>query len=199
MAFFGFSQSGNYSGSAAPARPQIETDVKDALARMMTAIYKGDVDTYKQIVEHEFPENLGPRMKKDYRLTLQYHLVDNAEDMSPLQLAVISGNPRMVEEVLKLGGYIEHFMTTGEWHHKTARGIADVLLNKYADKPDVVARLKEIKSLLLQHGALPKTVTTLTGTRLVFPENKVNVNMYKRSVRKSRKAKKTRKHKIRRL
>lgn len=211
MAFFAAAPRQQYTQSYAPARPQIEIDLKDALARMDTAIYNDDIATYKQIVEHEFPETLAPRMKVDYKRILKYHYVPlentngtlkglnplqiELRGLSPLQLAVLSGNPRMVEEVLKLGNDLEHFMNDyddGKWQFKTARGIADILLSRHADTPEMAARYKEIKSILLQHGARPKTVTTITGTRLVFPENKANVNVYKRSIKKGRKSRKTR-------
>ena len=203
MAFLGASALGRRRKYAsAPSRPQIEIDVRDALFDMMEAIGTGNIPAYKQIVDIEFPVNLQPRMAKDYRTILKYyaHEMDGSQlqAMTPLQAAVYSGNPEMVKEVLKLGNDLEYYTDSVKHdiiENKTARGMADVFIAK-STSPEQAAPYRAIKKILLLNGAKPKTVTTITGTKLVFPENKANVNEYKRSsgkTRKGRKAKKTRK------
>ena len=203
MAFLGASALGRRSKYAsAPSRPQIEIDVRDALFNMMEAIGTGNVAAYKQIVDVEFPVNLQPRMTKDHRTILKYyaHEMDgaNLQAMTPLQAAVYSGNPEMVKEVLKLGNDLEYYTDSVKHdiiENKTARGMADVFIAK-STSPEQAAPYRAIKKILLLNGAKPKTITTITGTKLAFPENKANVNEYKRSsgkTRKGRKAKKTRK------
>jgi cobalamin biosynthesis Co2+ chelatase CbiK len=179
--------------------------VRNALFDMMEAIGTGNIPAYKQIVDVEFPLNLQPRMTKDYRTILKYyaHEMDGADlqAMTPLQAAVYSGNPEMVKEVLKLNNDMEYY--TDSLKHsiiqdKTARGMADVFI-AHSTSQEQAAPYRAIKKILLLNGAKPKTVTTLTGTKLVFPENKANVNEYKRLSGKTRKARKVRKtRKIRR-
>ena len=194
---------------------QIEMDVSDALNRMIFAIGDGDLARYKQIVNIEFPTKLGPRIEQGYRPLLQdyVHRRDGSDfqDMTPLQAAVFSGSPEMVEEVLKLGNDLE-YSTPGVIHeiieNKTARGMADLFIAK-STTPEQAAPYRAIKKLLLLRGAKPKMVTTIMGKKLAFPENKVNINEYKRGVemmnrmfgksqtrkgRKTRKARKTRKN-----
>ena len=200
--------------SEAPQMSQIEMEVSDALNRMIFAIGRGDLATYKQIVNVEFPSKLGPRIEEGYRPLLQdyVHPRDGSDfqDMTPLQAAVFSGSPQMVEEVLKLGNDKE-YSTPGVIHeileNKTARGMADVFIAN-STSPEQAAPYKAIKSILLKRGAKPKMVTTITGKRLAFPENKANINEYKRGVemmnrmfgktQSRRKARKTRKNKTRR-
>ena len=83
-------------------------------------------------------------------------------------------------------------------------GLADVLIKRYKT-PEEAAKFKAIKKLLLQRGAQPKMVTTITGRKLAFPENAENVQYYKNATaelnrimskvqtRKGRKSRKTRK------
>ena len=202
MAFAAFGHRHQRKHASAPSRPQIEIDVRDALFNMMEAIGTGNVAAYKQIVDVEFPVNLQPRMTKDHRTILKYyaHEMDgaNLQAMTPLQAAVFSGNPEMVKEVLKLGNDLEYYTDSVKHdiiENKTARGMADVFIAK-STSPEQAAPYRAIKTILLRSGAKPKTVTTMTGTKLAFPENKANVNEYKRSsgkTRKARKGKKTRK------
>ena len=202
MAFAAFGHRPQRKYASAPSRPQIEIDVRDALFNMMEAIGTGNVAAYKQIVDVEFPVNLQPRMTKDHRTILKYyaHEMDgaNLQAMTPLQAAVFSGNPEMVKEVLKLGNDLEYYTDSVKHdiiENKTARGMADVFIAK-STSPEQAAPYRAIKTILLRSGAKPKTVTTMTGTKLAFPENKANVNEYKRSsgkTRKARKGKKTRK------
>jgi len=185
--------------ASAPSRPQIEIDVRDALFDMMEAIGSGNIPAYKQIVDVEFPVNLQPRMTKDYRTILKYyaHEMDGSQlqAMSPLQAAVYSGNPEMVKEVLKLENDIEYYTDSVKHailENKTARGMADVFI-EHSTSQEQAAPYRAIKKILLLNGAKPKTVTTMTGKKLVFPENKANVNEYKRLSGKTRKARKARK------
>ena len=202
MAFAAFGHRHQRKHASVPSRPQIEIDVRDALFNMMEAIGTGNVAAYKQIVDVEFPTKLQPRMTKDHRTLLKYyaHEMDGAhlQAMTPLQAAVFSGNPEMVKEVLKLGNDLEYYTDSVKHdiiENKTARGMADVFIAK-STSPEQAAPYRAIKKILLLNGAKPKTITTITGTKLAFPENKANVNEYKRvsgKMRKTRKAKKTRK------
>jgi cobalamin biosynthesis Co2+ chelatase CbiK len=200
MAFLGAAALGRrHKYASAPSRPQIEIDVRDALFDMMEAIGTGNITAYKQIVDVEFPLNLQPRMTKDYRTILKYyaHEMDGADlqAMTPLQAAVYSGNPEMVKEVLKLENDMEYY--TDSLKHsiiqdKTARGMADVFI-AHSTSPEQAAPYRAIKKILLLNGAKPKIITTMTGKKLAFPENKANVNEYKRLSGKTRKVRKTRK------
>ena len=78
--------------------------------------------------------------------------------------------------------------------------MADVFIAN-SKTPEQAAPYKAIKKILLLNGAKPKMITTITGKKLAFPENKANVNEYMRGSkkgRKSRKAKNCRKNKTRR-
>ena len=199
MAFLGAAALGRRRKYAsAPSRPQIEIDVRDALFDMMEAIGTGNIPAYKQIVDVEFPVNLQPRMTKDYRTILKYyaHEMDGADlqAMTPLQAAVYSGNPEMVKEVLKLNNDMEYY--TDSLKHsiiqkRTARGMADVFI-AHSTSQEQAAPYRAIKTILLRSGAKPKTLTTMTGSKLAFPENKANVNEYKRLSGKTRKTRKIR-------
>lgn len=170
----------------ARVRPQIELDLENALDRMMSAIGSGDIQAYKQIVNDEFPVKFEPRMKVSYHKLLKNYIHPYNSGtftyMTPLQAAVFSGNPEMVEEVLQLGNDMEY--SSDDVIHpiiknKTARGMADVFI-AHSETPEQAAPYKAIKKILLLNGAKPKMVTTITGKRLAFPENKANVNEYKR-------------------
>lgn len=183
----------------ARVRPQIEIDVENALDRMMFAIGTGDIQTYKQIVNVEFPVNFKPHMKISYHELLKNYIHPYNSGtftyMTPLQAAVFSGKPEMVEEVLQLGNDMEY--SSDDVIHpiiknKTARGMADVFI-VYSTTPEQAAPYKAIKKILLLHGAKPKMVTTMMGKKLAFPENKVNVNEYMRGAIKTRKNRKARK------
>lgn len=192
----------------ASVRPQIELDLENALDRMMYAIGSGDIQAYKQIVNVEFPVTLKPRMTISYHALLKNYIHPYNSGtftyMTPLQAAVFSGNPEMVKEVLQLGNNME-YKSDDVIHpiiqNKTARGMADVFIAE-SKTPEQAAPYKAIKKILLQNGAKPKTITTMMGKKLAFPENKANVNEYMRTAvktRKNRKARKsTRKNKTRR-
>ena len=201
------------SRSLAPQMSQIEMDVKNALNRMMFAIGNGDIATYRQIVDVEFPKQLKPRMDTSYHklLSKYIHPMDGSDfqDMTPLQAAVFSGKPELVDLVLQLHNDIE-YSTPGVIHeileNKTARGMADVFIAN-SKTPEQAAPFKAIKKSLLLNGAKPKMVSTIMGKKLAFPENKANVNEYKRvsntinsiyrNSRKGRKTRKSRKNKTR--
>jgi len=164
----------------------IEMDIQDALNRMMFAIGSGDLAAYKQIVDVEFPKQLKPRMSTSYHKLLSEYIQprdrSDFQDMTPLQAAVFSGNPQMVEEVLQLHNDME-YKTPGVIHeileNKTARGMADVFIAE-SKTPEQAAPFKAIKKILLLNGAKPKMVTTITGKKLAFAENKEAVNEFKR-------------------
>ena len=202
------------SRSLAPQMSQIEMEVNDALNRMMFAIGNGDVATYRQIVDVEFPKQLKPRMSTSYHKLLKEYIHprdgSDFQDMTPLQAAVFSGKPELVDLVLQLHNDIE-YATPGVIHeileNKTARGMADVFIAN-SKTPEQAAPFKAIKKSLLLNGAKPKMVSTIMGKKLAFPENKANVNEYKRvsntinsiyrNSRKGRKTRKSRKNKTRR-
>jgi len=164
----------------------IEMEIQYALNRMMFAIRNGDLAAYKQIVDVEFPNQLKPHMNTNYHKLLSEYIHPrdrtDVQDMTPLQAAVFSGNPQMVEEVLKLHNDME-YKTPGVIHeiieNKTARGMADVFIAE-SNTPEQAAPFKAIKKILLLNGAKPKMVTTLTGKKLAFAENKEAVNEFKR-------------------
>ena len=157
----------------------------------------------------EFPKQLKPRMSSSYhKLLKEYnHPRDGSDfqDMTPLQAAVFSGSPEMVDEVLQLHNDIE-YSTPGVIHeileNKTARGMADVFIAQ-SKTEEQAAPFRAIKKSLLLNGAKPKMVTTIMGKKLAFAENKANVNEFKRMTnvvsdiyrnsRKGRKAGKARK------
>ena len=198
----------------ARVQSQMEIDLENALDRMMFAIGSGDIQTYKQIVNVEFPVKFKPRMKISYHELLKNYIHTGDDDfkyMTPLQAAVFSGNPDMVEEVLQLGNDME-YKSDDVIHpviqNKTARGMADVFIT-HSTTSEQAAPYKAIKKILLQNGAKPKMITTMLGKKLAFPENKANVNEFMRGSptansnygksRKNRKARKTRKNKTRRM
>jgi hypothetical protein len=199
MAFLAASALGRrHKYASAPSRPQIEIDVRNALFDMMEAIGTGNIPAYKQIVDVEFPVKLQPRMTKDYRTILKYyaHEMDGADlqAMTPLQAAVYSGNPEMVKEVLKLDNDMEYYTDSVKHailENKTARGMADEFI-AHSTSQEQAAPYRAIKKILLLNGANPKTVLTMTGRKLVFKENKANVNEYKRLSGKTRKTRKIR-------
>ena len=153
-----------------------------------------------------------------YPFLKQYiHPMDGSEfqGMTPLHVAVLTGEPDMVEEAMKLGSELETLSGATldpEFSQKTPRGLADVMIVR-SKTPEELAVFKAIKSKLLRRGAKPKMKMTITGKKLAFPENAANVQEYKNAVvaldrmlgtpmsrksRKNRKARKTRKNKTRR-
>jgi hypothetical protein len=179
----------------------IEMEIQDTLNRMVYAISTGDIASYRQIVHEEFPK-LEPRMGSSYRTLLKEYIHPrdrtDFQDMTPLQVAVYSGSPEMVNEVLQLANDLE-YASPGVIHeileNKTARGMADVFI-EHSTTEEQAAPFRAIKKLLLLNGAKPKMVTTIMGKKLAFPENKANVNEYQR-VSNSRKGRKSRKNKSR--
>ena len=194
-----------------PKKSQIEIDVENALDRMMDAIGSGDIQTYKQIVNVDFPVKFKPLMTRSYHELLKNYIHPYNSGtftyMTPLQAAVFSGNPDMVKEVLQLGNDME-YKSDDVIHpiikNKTARGMADVFI-AHSTTSEQAAPYKTIKKILLQNGAKPKIITTMLGKKLAFPENKANVNAFMRgstainsNYGKSRKNRKARKNKTRR-
>ena len=151
-----------------------------------------------------------------YPFLKQYiHPMDGSEfqGMTPLHVAVLTGEPDMVEEAMKLGSELETLSGATldpEFSQKTPRGLADVMIVR-SKTPEELAVFKAIKSKLLRRGAKPKMKTTIMGKKLAFPENAANVQEYKNAVAalnrmlplqkggKSRKNRKTRKNKTRRV
>jgi hypothetical protein len=144
-------------------------------------------------------------------LTTYIHPQDGSEykGMNPLHLAVLTGNPAMVEEAMYFGADLETpsgATLDPELAQKTPRQIADVLLLRYNTPEKGSEMFKAVKRVLLRRGAKPKMKTTITGRKLAFPENAANVQYYKnatatvnRLLSQSRKGRKTRKtRKIRR-
>ena len=145
------------------------------------------------------------------------HPMDGSEfqGLSLLHVAVLTGEPEVVEETMTFG--IDFETLSGatlnpEFAQKTPRGLADVMIMR-SKTPEEMAVFKAIKSKLLKRGAKPKMKMTITGKKLAFPENAADVQNYKNAVamvnrmfpvkkgrksRKNRKARKTRKNKTRR-
>lgn len=145
------------------------------------------------------------------------HPMDGSDfqGMTLLHIAVLTGEPDIVNETLTFGIDLETLSGATldpEFVQKTPRGLADVMIVR-SKIPEAITVFKTIKSILLQRGAKPKMKTTIMGKKLAYPENAANVQTYKNAVaalnrmlgppmsrksRKNRKARKTRKNKTRR-
>ena len=132
-------------------------------------------------------------------------MVDRILTLRPMMYAVLHGHPMLVDTVLKqlpeldrngtferpnfnnqFNKHIPEFPR--EFEGKTYRGVADIVIKTSGD-PAKVERYKQIKKLLLRSGAKPKTHLG----KLVFPEDKEDVDYYSKG---GRKAKKTYKRKV---
>jgi len=132
-------------------------------------------------------------------------MVSEILSLRPMMYAVLHGSVAMVDTILKgfpeldrngtferpnfnnsFNKYIPDFPR--EFEGKTYRGVADIVIKTSSD-PEKVERYKQIKKLLLRSGAKPKTHLG----KLVFPEDKEDVDYYSKG---GRKAKKTYKRKV---
>ena len=190
-----------------------------AMKQIMDIIVSGDVEGLKVARQNTFKlrnnvEKLGYAGLRPF-LTTYIHPQDGSEyqGMNPLHLAVLTGNPAMVEEAMYFGTDLETpsgATLDPELAQKTPRQIADVLLLRYNTPEKGSEMFKAVKRVLLRRGAKPKMKTTITGRKLAFPENAANVQYYKNATamvnrllsqsqsRKGRKTRKTRKNKTRR-
>jgi hypothetical protein len=190
-----------------------------AMKQIMDIIVSGDVEGLKVARKNTFKlrnnvEKLGYAGLRPF-LTTYIHPQDGSmyQGMNPLHLAVLTGNPVMVEEAMYFGADLETpsgATLDPELAQKTPRQIADVLLLRYNTPEKGSEMFKAVKRVLLRRGAKPKMKTTITGRKLAFPENAANVQYYKNATamvnrllsqsqsRKGRKTRKTRKNKTRR-
>jgi len=190
-----------------------------AMKQIMDIIVNGDVEGLK-VARRNTGKLRGNVEKLGYAglrpfLTTYIHPQDGSEyqGMNPLHLAVLTGNPAMVEEAMYFGADLETpsgATSDPELAQKTPRQIADVLLLRYNTPEKGSEMFKAVKRVLLRRGAKPKMKTTITGRKLAFPENAANVQYYKNATamlnrimsqpqtRKGRKSKKARKNKTRR-
>ena len=190
-----------------------------AMKQIMDIIVNGDVEGLKVARRNTGKlrsnvEKMGYPGIRPF-LTSYIHPQDGSEyqGMNPLHLAVLTGNPTMVEEAMYFGADLETpsgATLDPELAQKTPRQIADVLLLRYNTPEKGSEMFKAVKRVLLRRGAKPKMKTTITGRKLAFPENAANVQYYKNATamvnrllsqsqsRKGRKTRKTRKNKTRR-
>jgi hypothetical protein len=185
-----------------------------AMKQIMDIIVNGDVEGLKAARQNTGKlrgnvEKLGYPGIRQF-LTTYIHPQDGSEyqGMNPLHLAVLTGNPAMVEEAMYFGADLETpsgATLDPELAQKTPRQIADVLLLRYNTPEKGSEMFKAVKRVLLRRGAKPKMKTTIMGKKLAFPENAANVQYYKNATatvnrllsqsqsRKGRKSRKTRK------
>jgi len=185
-----------------------------AMKQIMDIIVSGDVEGLKVARQNTGKlrsnvEKLGYPGIRQF-LTTYIHPQDGSEyqGMNPLHLAVLTGNPAMVEEAMYFGADLETLSGATldpELAQKTPRQIADVLLLRYNTPEKGSEMFKAVKRVLLRRGAKPKMKTTIMGKKLAFLENAANVQYYKNATatvnrllsqsqsRKGRKTRKTRK------
>ena len=183
-----------------------------AMKQIMDIIVSGNVEGLKAARQNTGKlrsnvEKLGYPGIRQF-LTTYIHPQDGSEyqGMNPLHLAVLTGNPAMVEEAMYFGADLETpsgATLDPELAQKTPRQIADVLLLRYNTPEKGSEMFKAVKRVLLRRGAKPKMKTTITGRKLAFPENAANVQYYKNatatvnrllSQSQTRKGRKTRKN-----
>lgn len=192
----------------------------EAMKKLINAVAFGTVDELRAAKMSLYKISVNDVKQMGYdsiRSFLQkyIHPMDGSEfqGMTPLHVAVLTGEPDIVNETLTFGIDLETLSgatLNPEYAQKTPRGLADVLIVR-SNIPEAIAVFKTIKSILLQRGASPKMKTTIMGKKLAFPENAANVQTYKNAVaavnrmlgkhmsRKARKNRKsTRKNKTRR-
>ena len=192
----------------------------EAMKKLINAVAFGTVDELRAAKMSLYKISVNDVKQMGYdsiRSFLQkyIHPMDGSEfqGMTPLHVAVLTGEPDIVNETLTFGIDLETLSgatLNHEYAQKTPRGLADVLIVR-SNIPEAIAVFKTIKSILLQRGASPKMKTTIMGKKLAFPENAANVQTYKNAVaavnrmlgkhmsRKARKNRKsTRKNKTRR-
>ena len=189
-----------------------------AMKQIMDIIVSGDIEGLKVARQNTFKlrnnvEKLGYAGLRPF-LSTYIHPQDGSEyqGMNPLHLAVLKGNPAMVEEAMYFGADLETpsgATLDPELAQKTPRQIADVLLLRSYNTPEKGRMFKAVKSVLLRRGAKPKMKTTIMGKKLAFNENKANVQYYKnatatlnrimsQSQSRKNKTRKSRKNKTRR-
>jgi hypothetical protein len=194
----------------------------DGMKKLINAVAFGTVDELRAAKMSLYKISVNDVKQMGYdsiRSFLQkyIHPMDGTDfqGMTLLHIAVLTGEPDIVNETLTFGIDLETLSGATldpEFAQKTPRGLADVLIVR-SKIPEAIAVFKAIKSILLQRGAKPKMKTTIMGKKLAFPENAANVQTYKNAVaavnrmlgpsmsrksRKNRKARKTRKNKTRR-
>ena len=190
------------SSSSGPSEPSRKDQY---LATIADDLQRGDAASFSAHTSAFYSEFADtPREKLDDEI---YHL-------RPMMYAILHANVAMVETLLKdfpgtfrvdgtfegpnfnnqFNKHIPNFPP--EFEGKTYRGVADIAIIK-TKFPEKVERYKQIKKLLLRSGAKPKT----HFGKLVFPEDKEDVDFYKatRSKVAGRKSKKTYKRRASKL
>ena len=190
------------SSSSGPSEPSRKDQY---LATIADDLQRGDAASFSAHTSAFYSEFADtPREKLDDEI---YHL-------RPMMYAILHANVAMVETLLKdfpgtfrvdgtfegpnfnnqFNKHIPNFPP--EFEGKTYRGVADIGIIK-TRFPEKVERYKQIKKLLLRSGAKPKT----HFGKLVFPEDKADVDYYNatRSKAAGRKTKKTYKRKASKL
>lgn len=187
------------SSSSGPSEPSRKDQY---LATIADDLQRGDAASFSAHTSAFYSEFADtPREKLD----------DEIAGLRPMMYAILHANVAMVETLLKDfpgtfrvdGTFVGPNFNNGfnknipnfppEFEGKTYRGVADIGIIK-TRFPEKVERYKQIKKLLLRSGAKPKT----HFGKLVFPEDKADVDYYNatRSKAAGRKTKKTYKRKV---
>jgi len=191
------------SSSSGPSEPSLK---ERYLATIADDLQRGDAASFSRDTSAFYSEfgSDTPREKLD----------DEIFGLRPMMYAILHANVAMVETLLKqfpgtfrVDGTFEGPNVNNSFNKnipdfppelegKTYRGVADIGIIK-TSVPEKVERYKQIKKLLLRSGAKPKT----HFGKLVFPEDKADVDYYNatRSKVAGRKSKKTYKRKASKL
>ena len=197
LAAYGFNRN-NRRSSSGPSEPSRKDQY---LATIADDLQRGDAASFSAHTSAFYSEFADtPREKLD----------DEISRLRPMMYAILHANVAMVETLLKdfpgtfrVDGTFEGPNVNNSFNKnipnfppelegKTYRGVADIGIIK-TRFPEKVERYKQIKKLLLRSGAKPKT----HFGKLVFPEDKADVDYYNatRSKVAGRKTKKTYKRK----
>ena len=201
LAAYGFNRN-NRRSSSGPSEPSRKDQY---LATIADDLQRGDAASFSAHTSAFYSEFADtPREKLD----------DEISRLRPMMYAILHANVAMVETLLKdfpgtfrVDGTFEGPNVNNSFNKnipnfppelegKTYRGVADIGIIK-TRFPEKVERYKQIKKLLLRSGAKPKT----HFGKLVFPEDKADVDYYNatRSKVAGRKSKKTYKRKASKL
>jgi hypothetical protein len=201
LAAYGFNRN-NRRSSSGPSEPSRKDQY---LATIADDLQRGDAASFSAHTSAFYSEFADtPREKLD----------DEISRLRPMMYAILHANVAMVETLLKdfpgtfrVDGTFEGPNVNNSFNKnipnfppelegKTYRGVADIGIIK-TRFPEKVERYKQIKKLLLRSGAKPKT----HFGKLVFPEDKADVDYYNatRSKAAGRKTKKTYKRKASKL
>jgi hypothetical protein len=203
LASYGFNRNNRRSSSSGPSQPSRKDQY---LALIADDLERGDAANFSTHTS-QFYSELGSVLSRE-------KLDSEISRLHPMMYAILHSNVAMVDTLLKEfpGTYQVDGTFVGpnfnnqfdkripnfppELEGKTYRGVADIAIKKSSD-PAKAERFKQIKKLLLRSGAKPKT----HFGKLVFPEDKEDVDYYKDTRPKvaGRKTKKTYKRKTSKL